>query len=94
MKYKLKALILAAGFGTRLRPLTLNKPKCLVEIGGIPLLENWLIKLEAIGCNETLINTHYLSTKVDNFLGSYNSEKMKIKSVYEPILLGTLGTLL
>ena len=93
-KYNLKALVLAAGLGTRLRPLTLKMPKCLAEIGGIPLLENWLNKLEGIDCNETLINTHYFSEKVDAFLQTYNSEKMKINSIYEPNLLGTLGTLL
>tara|TARA_Y100001933_G_scaffold76289_1_gene77698 strand:- start:238 stop:420 length:183 start_codon:yes stop_codon:yes gene_type:complete len=60
MSLELRALILAAGFGTRLRPLTLKTPKCLVEIGGKSLLQNWLEKLEGIGCEQSPINTHYL----------------------------------
>ena len=46
MKLRLRALLLAGGLGTRLRPLTLSTPKCLVDIGGKPLLENWLEILE------------------------------------------------
>ncbi len=94
MKKDLKALILAAGFGTRLRPITFSVPKCLVEIGDKPLLQNWLETLEGIGCKETLINTHYLSNKVDHFIKNYYSKKMMINTIYEPNLLGTLGTLL
>ena len=94
MKKELRALLLAAGFGTRLRPITLNTPKCLVEIGGKPLLQNWLENLDNLGCTECLINTHYLSQNVDIFLKKYNSKKMLVKTTYEKILLGTLGTLL
>lgn len=94
MEPKLRALILAAGLGTRLRPLTLNTPKCLVDIGGKPLLKNWLEILEDINCEETLINTHYLAKNVDEFLKTYKPKKMTIKTIYEPNLLGTLGTLL
>ena len=65
---KIKALLLAAGLGTRLRPLTLKTPKCLVEIDGTPLLGIWLEKLNKIGCHEVLINTHYLNEKVENYL--------------------------
>ena len=64
----MKALLLSAGLGTRLRPLTLNKPKCLMEINGEPLLLNWLDKLEQIGCNEVIINTHYLANQVEDVL--------------------------
>ena len=60
MKQPLRALLLAAGLGTRLRPITLNKPKCLVPIGGEPLLSRWLRQLEQAGCESVLINTHYL----------------------------------
>ena len=82
MKKKLKALLLSAGFGTRLRPLTYETPKCLVEINGEKLLINWLNKLEKIGCDEVLINTHYLSKKVDEVLINWNPKKLKIKTVY------------
>ena len=68
MSKKIRALILAAGYGTRLRPITLKTPKCLVEIGGQPLLYNWLKKLEQINCERTLINTHHLSDKVNLFI--------------------------
>ena len=93
MKKKLKALLLSAGFGTRLRPLTYETPKCLVEINGEKLLINWLKKLEKIGCDEVLINTHYLSEQVDEVLINWNPKKLKIKTVYEEQLLGTAGTL-
>ena len=62
---KIKALLLAAGIGTRLRPLTLKTPKCLVEINGIPFLGLWLNKLNNLGCDEVLVNTHYLHEKVE-----------------------------
>ena len=62
MQTKIKALLLSAGFGTRLRPITNQIPKCLVDINGQSLLLNWLYKLEKIGCNEVLINTHYLDS--------------------------------
>ena len=62
MKSKpLSALLLAAGYGTRLRPITLNKPKCLININDKPILEDWLIKLEAINTQKILVNTHLLS---------------------------------
>ncbi len=91
---KIKALLLAAGLGTRLRPLTLKTPKCLVEIDGIPLLRIWLEKLKNLGCDEVLINTHYLSDKVENYLSNLSFKNMKIKISYEEKLLGTAGTLI
>ena len=63
-----KALLLAAGMGTRLRPLTNNIPKCLVEIGEKPILGIWLENLSKAGCEEVIINTHYLSEKVEEYL--------------------------
>ena len=59
----IRCLLLAAGLGTRLRPITDNIPKCLVEVGGEPLLADWLRKLQMIGCKQVVINTHYLSHK-------------------------------
>ena len=56
MRFKFKALILCAGLGTRLRPITQNLPKCLVEIGEKPLLKYWLDHLASIGCEAALIN--------------------------------------
>ena len=90
----LRALLLAAGLGTRLRPITLHTPKCLVSIGGEPLLGRWLRQLEAIGCEAVLVNTHYLAEQVEAFLKGWRSDGMKVQTVHEPELLGTAGTIL
>jgi len=94
MSKPLRALLLAAGLGTRLRPLTLDTPKCLVPIGGEPLLAWWLHKLEATGCEAVLVNTHHLADQVVQFLNCWQSSSMSIKAVHEPELLGTAGTLI
>ena len=94
MKQPFRALLLAAGLGTRLRPITLRTPKCLVPIGGEPLLGRWLRTLELAGCESALINTHYFAEKVEAFLNSWQSSTMTIQTVHEPELLGTAGTLL
>ena len=91
---KFKALLLAAGIGKRLRPLTLKTPKCLVEINGTPILGIWLNKLNKLGCDEVLINTHYLNQKVEDYLSRVSFGDMKIKISYEEKLLGTAGTLM
>ena len=93
MNKKFKALLLAAGLGTRLKPFTNNRPKCLVDIGGKPLLEYWLKNLEDSYCEEVLINTHYLSEQVNDFLKNRPLSNMKINVSYEKNLLGTAGTL-
>ena len=79
--------------GTRLRPLTLNTPKCLVEINGEKLLLNWLNKLKDIGCDEVLINTHYLSSEVEKVIKKWDNNNLKVTITYEKRLLGTAGTL-
>ena len=89
-----RALLLAAGLGTRLRPLTLRTPKCLVPIRGEPLLGLWLKKLEQAGCESVLINTHYLAKQVEDFVKSWKSAGMRVETIHEPELLGTAGTLL
>lgn len=95
MKPKLKALLLCAGLGTRLRPLTLKKPKCLMNIAGKPLLGIWIDKLEKSGFEEVLINTHYFSKKIDAYLKSeYKNKNIKISTVFEEKLLGTGATLM
>ena len=68
MTRRLRALLLAAGLGTRL-PITETTPKCLVEVGGEPLLGRWLKQLEDVGCEAVLINTHYLAEQVEEFSG-------------------------
>ena len=94
MKYKpLRALLLSAGYGTRLRPITDKKPKCLVEIDNKPIIEHWLEKLEEIGCEKVFINTHYLFEEVNKFIKSRKKSSMIIKTKYEK-KLGTAGTLI
>ena len=64
----MKALLLSAGLGTRLAPLTNTIPKCLVPIGGIPLIDYWLAQLIPSGFDNILINTHHLSETVQTYL--------------------------
>ena len=91
---QIKSILLAAGYGTRLRPITLRTPKCLVEINGKPLLDYWIDKLEKISAKEVIINTHYLADKVENFLSTQKERSIIIKSFHEKKLLGTAGTLI
>ena len=94
MTKTIKSLLLAAGLGTRLRPLTYKIPKCLVEINNKPLLEDWIDKLESINTESVLINTHHLADKVLDFLNNQRYRKINIHNVYEEKLLGTAGTLI
>ena len=89
----MRVLLLAAGFGTRLLPLTADTPKCLMLIKGKPLLEIWLEKLIGIGAGPFLVNTHYLHKKVENFMES-SPYKANVYLVYEEKLRGTAGTLI
>lgn len=89
----MNAILLAAGLGTRLRPLTDVVPKCLMSVGGRPLLEIWLENLKAIPIKKIVINTHYKSKIVENFLTKCpNISNVVVR--HEPILLGTAGTLI
>ncbi len=89
----MKALLLAAGLGTRLRPITNTIPKCLVPINEKPLLEYWLENLFKVGVSEFLINTSYLSEQVEEFVNKSKYKDM-IALVYEDKLLNTGGTIL
>jgi mannose-1-phosphate guanylyltransferase len=88
----MKAFLLAAGLGTRLRPLTDSIPKCLVPICGKPLLGWWIELFKKHGIDEVLINLHHFPEKVKNYLGSY-SKGIKFHYFYEETLLGSAGTL-
>ena len=94
MSKPIRSLLLAAGLGTRLRPLTLLKPKCLVEINKKPLLELWINKLEDINAQRIIINTHYLADQVKNFVNTKYKKEKKIKLFHETELYGTAGTLI
>lgn len=68
----MEGFILAAGLGTRLRPLTNDRPKALVEINGVTLLENTIRRLEAAGVEHIVVNVHHFADKVIGFLGSHS----------------------
>lgn len=89
----MKALLLAAGLGTRLQPLTDHIPKCLVRIEGKPLLEYWITMLCNGGIYPLLVNLHHHADKVAGFINN-SQYKEFISTAYEEILLGTGGTLL
>lgn len=90
----MKAFLLAAGKGTRLKPYTDNHPKCLIPIHGKPLLGIWIDLLEQHGVDEVLINTHHHAGQVDAFIHSYRPRtRLTMQTVYEPQLLGSAGTL-
>ena len=88
----MKAFLLAAGLGTRLKPLTDSTPKCLIKVCGKPLLAWWITLFEKHGVDEVLINLHYLSESVKNFIYSYQT-KVHFELFYEEKLLGSAGTL-
>ena len=89
----MNAILLAAGYGTRLRPVTDSTPKCLVKIKNEPLLNIWLKKLSSVGVEKILINTHHLSDHVEKFVKRSIHVK-KLQLVNEKKLLGTAGTLI
>jgi mannose-1-phosphate guanylyltransferase len=90
----MKALLLAAGLGTRLRPLTDSIPKCLVAIHGKPLLEYWITMLCDGGIFPLLVNLHHHADKVARYIDNNKRYKDLVSTTYEEKLLGTGGTLL
>ena len=86
------ALLLAAGLGTRLRPLTDVLPKCLAPVRGRPLLEYWLHCLASAGVERILVNTHYRADLVEYYIAR-SPWAGRVTLVHEPHLLGTGGTL-
>jgi NDP-sugar pyrophosphorylase family protein len=88
----MKAMILAAGIGTRLRPLTNDRPKALVEINGRTLLEITLARLRAAGVTDVIVNTHHFADLVAQFLRSRDFG-VRIVISHEPVLLDTGGGL-
>ena len=90
----MKAILLSAGYGSRLGQLTKTIPKCLLRINGQPLLKIWLDKLSSEGFTDVLINSHYLNDQISVFLNNYKAKEsnIKIQLTYEKTLLGTAGT--
>ncbi len=88
----MKAFLLAAGHGTRVKPLTDTTPKCLLPIRGVPLLGLWLELCRSNGIDEILVNTHAHAHAVRAFLQAH-SDGLKIRITEEEQLLGSAGTL-
>ncbi|MGC9159017.1 MAG: nucleotidyltransferase family protein [Terracidiphilus sp.] len=89
----MKAMILAAGLGTRLRPLTDDRPKALVTLGGRTLLEIALARLCAAGVREVIVNTHHHAEMIRCYLKANDHFGMRIEVSHEPELLDTGGGL-
>jgi NDP-sugar pyrophosphorylase family protein len=89
----MKAMILAAGLGTRLRPLTDDHPKALVEVAGRTLLEITLSRLRAFGVFEVIVNVHHFADMVIDYLSAHNNFGMRVEVSREDVLLDTGGGL-
>ena len=90
----MKAVLLAAGLGTRLRPRTNTVSECLVEVGGRTLLDIWLDAFAVAGVEQVLVNTHHLPDRVEAHLALRDGAPPSVRTVQEPELLGSAGTLL
>lgn len=88
----MKAFLLAAGHGTRLRPHTDHIPKCLLPIQGVPMLEIWLSLCQRHGISEVLVNTHAHSSVVADFVSRWKNG-VRVTVAHEPELFGSAGTL-
>ncbi|HWJ20384.1 MAG TPA: nucleotidyltransferase family protein [Geobacterales bacterium] len=89
----MKAMILAAGLGTRLRPLTDDRPKALVEVAGRTMLEIALARLRAFGIGEVIVNVHHFAGMVLDYLKTNDNFGMRIEVSREEVLLDTGGGL-
>jgi mannose-1-phosphate guanylyltransferase len=88
-----KAFLLAAGIGSRLRPITDVTPKCMLGIDGKPLLDIWLDMFDKAGVDEIMVNLHHLPDVVRRHVAARTGPPV-VRMVYEPELLGSAGTLL
>ncbi|MFP5205605.1 MAG: NDP-sugar synthase [Acidobacteriota bacterium] len=89
----MKAMVLAAGLGTRLRPLTNDRPKALVTLNGRTLLDICLERLRSFGITEAIVNTHHFADLVADFLAAHRNFGMRIEISREEVLLDTGGGL-
>ena len=89
----MKAMVLAAGLGTRLRPITNSRPKALVEIGGCTLLEITLSRLKTFGVRDVIINVHHFPDMIAKYLKANVNFGMQIEISREEVLLDTGGGL-
>ncbi len=89
----MKAMVLAAGLATRLRPLTNDRPKALVEVGGQALLEITLSRLKELGVREAIVNVHHFADMIVDYLKMRDNFGMRIEISHEQVLLDTGGGL-
>src|SRR5690242_10368660 len=89
----MKAMVLAAGLGTRLRPLTNDRPKALVEVAGRTLLEITLSRLRSFGVHDVIVNAHHFADKLADYLATHKDFGMRIEISREDVLLDTGGGL-
>jgi mannose-1-phosphate guanylyltransferase len=89
----MKAMVLAAGLGTRLRPLTNDRPKALVDIAGRTLLEITLARLRTFGVREVIVNVHHFADQIVEYLKTNENFGMRIEVSREDVLLDTGGGL-
>ena len=88
-----KAFILAAGHGTRLRPLTLHTPKPMLPLWGRPMLAHTLAMLDDWGVRDILINLHHAPGPILRYLATAPFPRLRISPVFEPVIRGTGGAL-
>ena len=91
-----KAIVLAAGFGTRLRPLTLSRPKPLLPVMGEPMLARILDMLVSWGVDDIVVNAHHLAGQIEDFVAEYLGDAakgVKVSVSREEEILGTGGVL-
>ena len=89
----MRAMILAAGLGTRLRPLTDDRPKALVEVAGRTLVEITLTRLSSDGIRDVIINVHHFADRIVDYLKAHKNFGMRIEISWEDVLLDTGGGL-
>jgi UDP-N-acetylglucosamine diphosphorylase/glucosamine-1-phosphate N-acetyltransferase len=85
----MKAVVLAAGRGVRLKPLTLTRPKHMLPVGGVPLLEWMLIRLRDAGVDEALVVTHYMEEKIRGYFGDGSELGLQLRYAKQGKVLGT-----
>jgi len=85
----MKAVLLAAGEGVRLKPITATRPKHLIKVGGKPILEHCLDALKECGVSETVIVTHYMGDAIRQYFGDGEKLGLKIEYVEQAEMLGT-----
>ena len=87
----MKAVIIAGGLSTRLRPLTNDTPKPLIEVAGKNILERTLQQLKRAGIRDVILNTHYLADKISDYFGNGSRFGLKVEYFYEKDLVGIAG---